>query len=86
MTRNPVRTFALATAFASLALTTAAARTSPGETVKKPTITVYKDAACGCCKKWIEHLIKHGYPVDAKDTPGMAEIKRTLGVPGSIAA
>jgi hypothetical protein len=86
MTRNPVRTFALATALASLALTTAAVRTPPGETAKKPTITVYKDAACGCCKKWIEHLIKNGYTVDAKDAPDMAEIKRTLGVPAGITA
>jgi hypothetical protein len=53
-------------------------------TAKKPTITVYKDPTCGCCKKWIEHLVKHGYRVDAKDTPGMAEIKRTLGVPDRI--
>jgi len=87
MNRHPVRTFALATAFVSLALTSAAARTSPREAAaKKPTITVYKDAGCGCCKKWIEHLIKNGYRVDAKDAPDMAEIKRTLGVPDGITA
>jgi hypothetical protein len=87
MNRHPVRTIALATAFIALSLTTAAARTSPGEAVaKKPTITVYKDPSCGCCKKWIEHLIKNGYRVDAKDTPDMAAIKRTLGVPDGITA
>ena len=51
---------------------------------KKPTITVYKDPNCGCCKKWIEHLVRNGYRVDAKDTPGMSEIKQTLGVPDRI--
>ncbi len=74
-------------AFIALALTTAAAPKLPSAApAKKPTITVYKDPGCGCCKKWIEHLIKHGYHVDARDTPGMAEIKRTLGVPHRIAA
>ncbi len=87
MKRHRVRTVALATAFMALALTTAAAPKSPSvATSKKPTITVYKDPSCGCCKNWIEHLVKHGYRVDAKDTPHVEEIKRTLGVPGAIRA
>jgi hypothetical protein len=87
MKRPPVRTVALAVAFIALALTTAAARISPSDSAeKKPTITVYKDPSCGCCKKWIEHLVKHGYRVDAKDTPNMTEIKRTLGVPDALTA
>lgn len=80
-----VRTLAIATAGLTLALTTAAFRTpSSVSDLKKPTITVYKDPSCGCCKNWIEHLIKHGYRVDAKDTPNMTEIKRTLGVPEAM--
>lgn len=51
---------------------------------KKTTITVYKDPDCGCCTKWVEHLIKHGYKVVAKDTREMVEIKRTLGVPDPL--
>ena len=87
MKNNSVRIVALAVGSIALALTTAAARTSPSETAaKKPTITVYKDPGCGCCKKWIEHLVKNGYRVDAKDTPNMTEIKRTLGVPDALTA
>ena len=87
MKRHPIRTIALALAFITLGLTTAAARTSPGDAeAKKPTITVYKDPGCGCCKNWIAHLVKHGYRVDAKDTPNMTEIKRTLGVPEGLTA
>jgi hypothetical protein len=87
MKRDYIRTMALAAAFASLALTTAAVRTSPGDVpAKKPVITVYKDPSCGCCKSWIEHLVKHGYRVDAKDSPNMTEIKRTLGVPTGLTA
>ena len=85
MKKSPLRLFAIATSLLTLALTTAAAP-APAATdaAKKPTITVYKDPSCGCCKNWIQHLIKHGYKVDAKDTPNMAEIKRTLGVPAAI--
>jgi hypothetical protein len=78
-------TLALGAAFLALTLTTGAAAPSP-PTAKQTRITVYKDPSCGCCKNWIAHLIKHGYGVDAKDTPAMAEVKRTLGVPEALTA
>jgi hypothetical protein len=82
-----VRTFTLGASFLALALTTGAARPpATGAFAKEPTITVYKDPNCGCCKSWIEHLIKHGYSVDAKDTSEMTEIKRTLGVPEPLSS
>jgi hypothetical protein len=78
---------ALVAALSTLALTTAAVRELPtNTTAKKPTITVYKDPNCGCCKNWIQYLVKHGYQVDAKDSPDMQQIKRTLGVPATLAA
>jgi hypothetical protein len=81
------RPFALGVSAMALALTTGAAPVPPIDVAPKtPTITVYKDPGCGCCKNWIEHLIKHGYRVDAKDTPGMTEVKRTLGVPDRLSA
>ncbi|HJP84712.1 MAG TPA: DUF411 domain-containing protein [Gemmatimonadaceae bacterium] len=84
MTNRSFRFFSLAVCAAALAVATAAAPTltSPA----KPTITVYKDPNCGCCRNWIEHLRKHGYTVDAKDTPDMAQIKNTLGVPSDLKA
>ncbi len=84
MKRDFPTTFALGAAFFALTLTTGAAAPSVNATPKEPTITVYKDPSCGCCKSWIDHLIKHGYRVDAKDTPEMAEIKSTLGVPKAL--
>ena len=87
MKKRFVRPFALAVSVAALVLTTGAAPVSPLDVApKSPTITVYKDPACGCCKSWIEHLIKHGYRVDAKDTPAMTEVKRTLGIPDRLSA
>ena len=77
------KSFAVGTAFLALTLVTAATTPSVNPT-PKTTITVYKDPGCRCCKNWIEYLIKHGYGVDAKDTPAMAEVKRTLGVPDAL--
>ena len=85
--RSSKKLVALVAALSTLALTTAAVRDLPNRVAeKKPTITVYKDPSCGCCKNWIEYLVKHGYRVDAKDTPDMAGIKRTLGVPDRLTA
>ena len=78
------KTFALGAAMFALTLTTGAATPSVDPTPRQTRITVYKDPSCGCCKNWIEHLIKHGYAVDAKDTPAMADVKRTLGVPDAL--
>jgi hypothetical protein len=78
------KTFALGAALFALTLTTGAATPSVDLIPKQTKITVYKDPGCRCCKNWIEHLIKHGYGVDAKDTPDMAEVKRTLGVPDAL--
>jgi hypothetical protein len=86
MRKDLRNTFALGAALFALMLTTGAA-TAPADAAPKQTkITVYKDPSCGCCKNWIEHLKKHGYAVDAKDTPDMAEVKRTLGVPEALTA
>jgi len=87
MKKRFLRPFALGVSVVALGLTTGAAPVSPvtaGE--KKPVITVYKDAGCGCCKSWVAHLIKHGYRVDPKDTPDMTEVKRALGVPDALTA
>src|SRR3954462_6162981 len=86
MKKSPVRVVAIATSMMALVLTTAAVRVPAVTDAAKPTITVYKDPSCGCCRNWIEHLIKHGYRVAAKDTPNRAENHRTLGVPQAITA
>ena len=84
MKKDLRKSFAVGTAFLALTLVTAAATPSADPNPSQTKITVYKDPSCGCCKNWIEHLIKHGYGVDAKDTPAMTEVKRTLGVPDAL--
>ena len=84
MKKDLRQVLALGSALFALALTTGASAPSVKPTLKETKITVYKDPGCRCCKNWIDHLIKHGYGVDAKDTPAMAEVKRTLGVPDAL--
>ncbi|GMR13561.1 MAG: DUF411 domain-containing protein [Gemmatimonadota bacterium] len=52
----------------------------------KPTVTVYKNATCGCCRGWIEHLRKEGYEVIAEDVDNLAAIKAELGVRSSFSS
>ena len=84
MKKDLRQVFALGSALFALALTTGAAARSVDRTPKETKITVYKDPGCRCCKNWIDHLIKHGYSVDAKDTPALVEVKRTLGIPDAL--
>ena len=86
MKKSPLKFVALASLI-SVALTTIAVGNAPlAARSEKPVITVYKSPTCSCCKSWIEHLEKHGYRVDAKDTPDMAAVKQTLGVPSGLTA
>ena len=47
-------------------------------------ITVYKDANCGCCKKWVSHLQQKGFKVTAYDRTDMDALKDSLGVPQAL--
>lgn len=41
---------------------------------------VYKDANCGCCKLWVEHLEKNGFKVEVMDLPDLSAVKAKYGV------
>ena len=83
------RQIRFALSFVALTMTTGAAAPSPSASpspafAKEPVITVYRDPNCGCCTKWIEHLIKHGFRVKDNKSSAMSEVKRGLGVPESL--
>ena len=48
------------------------------------TIAVYKDASCGCCGKWVEHVRAAGFEAKVVETPRMDEVKSRLGVPAPL--
>jgi hypothetical protein len=59
----------------------AIAAPSPG-----PEISVYKNASCGCCKKWVEHLQAAGFRVTVHDTSNLAVVMERYGVPRKLTA
>lgn len=44
-------------------------------------MTVYKDAGCGCCDVWVEHLQAAGFSVEVHERDDMRGIKEQAGVP-----
>lgn len=47
-------------------------------------IHVYKDASCGCCGGWIDHMRAQGYTVTSEDHADMGAIKQQYKVPESL--
>lgn len=46
---------------------------------KRASIEVWKDASCGCCQDWIEHMEQNGFVVTAYDT-GNNAVRARLGL------
>lgn len=49
-----------------------------------PVVTVYKDAGCECCAKWVKHVTANGFVVSVHDVKNMDEIKHTMNVPSAL--
>jgi len=49
-------------------------------------ITVYRSATCGCCKKWLTHLEKHGFVVQDHIVQDMNTVKKEHGVSPRLAS
>ena len=49
-------------------------------------IDVHRDANCGCCKDWIEHLEDNGFTVRDHVEKDMVAVKQRLGVPPRLAS
>jgi hypothetical protein len=61
----------------------AAAPATPAQSpvATQPLMVVHKNASCGCCGLWIEHMHAHGFEVEARDVDDMGPIKERVGVP-----
>ncbi len=49
-----------------------------------PLIKVARDASCGCCALWADHLRAAGFPVEINDRRDLAALKVKLGVPSDL--
>jgi hypothetical protein len=54
---------------------------APAAQDARPTVTVYKTATCGCCRKWIDHMRTNGFEVKSTDMPEVTSVKNSYGVP-----
>jgi hypothetical protein len=57
-----------------------------GARAAAPSIDVYKEAACGCCGKWSEHLRTHGFTVRVNELPTLDAFRARAGVPAALAS
>lgn len=75
---------------AGVSLTAATLIFGPGQSIaaaeSKPAMTVYKDASCGCCGGWVEHMIKAGYNATAIDVSDLPAVKARYGVSDQLAS
>lgn len=51
-----------------------------------PSVTIYKNVACGCCGGWVEHVSRSGFEVRVVDVPDVSPYRRRLGVPDELAS
>lgn len=49
-----------------------------------PLIKVARDASCGCCALWADHLREARFPVEVNDRRDLAALKVKLGVPSDL--
>lgn len=49
-----------------------------------PSVTVYKSASCGCCRLWVQHLIRAGFTVQVKNVGNLNPVKQRVGIPAGL--
>jgi len=55
---------------------------SSGVDAQKPIpVQVYKDATCGCCSVWVEHLRRNGFAPTSENVTNLTALKEKHGVP-----
>jgi hypothetical protein len=56
--------------------------TAGGVEAQKPIpVQVFKDATCGCCSVWVEHLRRHGFTPTSENVTNLTALKDKHGVP-----
>ena len=56
----------------------------PSAAESLPSVSVWRDANCGCCNGWINHMRQAGFSVTTHDSTNMASIKKLRRVPESV--
>lgn len=59
---------------------------APAAEPRLPNVLVYKNESCGCCKLWVQHLSKFGFPVQVQNIDNLNQVKKRVGVPVGMGA
>jgi hypothetical protein len=51
-----------------------------------PTVQVYKNPSCDCCRKWVLHLRANGFEAVVNDVPDTGEYRTRFGMPDRLGA
>lgn len=51
-----------------------------------PVVDVYKNPACGCCGKWVEHLKQNGFEVKVHEMADVSSERQRLGMREQLAS
>lgn len=46
-----------------------------------PVMLVHKNASCGCCSAWVDHMRAAGFSVNVRDVDNLDPVKSRVGVP-----
>ena len=46
-----------------------------------PRVVVHKNASCGCCLLWVEHMQQAGFEVEVRNVDNLEPVKTRVGVP-----
>lgn len=49
-----------------------------------PKVEVFKNASCGCCGGWVEHLRQEGFQVTTHDVGDVPAQRKKLGMPDRL--
>jgi hypothetical protein len=49
-----------------------------------PVIEVYKDASCGCCTGWVDHLKANGFAVKVNNVANPSDYREKFGMPNEL--
>jgi len=53
---------------------------------KGPLVRVWKSPTCGCCSKWVDHMIAAGFEVEAENVSDVGVYKQRYGLPVKLAS
>lgn len=76
-----IATLLMCLAFAACPAWAQAAAPAPHGHDEAGTLVVHKNASCGCCGGWVEHMREHGFEVEVRNVSNLFAIKTGLGIP-----